>query len=246
MRTMGWISTAGIAVLAACGSNGGDVSGPPNNTPPVANFGVTCTGLACTFTDSSTDAEGSIAAWKWDFGDGNTATDQSPVHTYAAAQSYNVGLTVTDGAGATNSITKAAAPTAPTADLVCTDATVGGTPAICTLTLPVGASVQATLSNRTPCQAVGDVFAFTAPVADTLTADGCSAPIGTQVTLPASPAGTQVAINIQSGLAQYTTAVQVGGQYPAWTLNVEDAVGAPFPPDFTDMVVTLTVLPSGT
>jgi hypothetical protein len=39
------------------------------------------------------------------------------------------------------------------------------------------------------------------------------------------------------------TAVQVSGQYPEWTLVGEDAVGAPFPTDFADMGVTLTVLP---
>jgi hypothetical protein len=30
-----------------------------------------------------------------------------------------------------------------------------------------------------------------------------------------------------AGLTQYMTAVQVSGQYPEWTLTVEDAVGAP-------------------
>jgi hypothetical protein len=42
------------------------------------------------------------------------------------------------------------------------------------------------------------------------------------------------------------TAVQVSGAYPEWTIAVEDAVGAPFPPDFADMTVTLTALPTGT
>jgi PKD repeat protein len=234
-----------MVVLAACGdSNGGDVNEPPANTPPVAKFGVSCEQLTCTFSDSSSDAEGSIKTWLWDFGDGNSAPDQNPVHDYAAAQTYSATLTVTDSGGATNSVTKPVDVQAPTADLTCTNATVAGGAATCTLTLPQAAGIRAVSTDATPCEAEGDVFAFTAPVVDTLTADGCNAPVGTQVELAASPAGTQVTFEIKSGLTQYMTAVQVTGQYPEWNLAIEDAVGAPFPPDFADMAVTLTVLPS--
>jgi PKD repeat protein len=253
MRSTGWILAAGVVLLAACGGdNGGDIQGPstnppppPENMPPTANFGVSCAQLVCTFTDSSNDPDGSIKSWNWDFGDGSTAPDQNPVHTYAAAQTYNVVLTVTDSAGATGTVTKPAEPQAPTADLVCTDATAAGGVATCSVTLPVAAAVRAVVDDHVPCEAVGDVFAFSAPVVDTLTADGCVAPAGTQVELPSSPAGTTVTFEIKSGLAQYMTAVHISGQYPEWTLNVEDAVGAPFPPDFVDMIVTLTVVPGG-
>jgi PKD repeat protein len=247
MRSTEWIPAAGVVVLAACGGgNGGDIQGPPSNTPPTANFGVSCTQLTCTFTDSSTDAEGSIKAWSWNFGDGSAGTDRNPVHDYASAQAYNVTLTVTDSAGATDSVTKQASPQPVTADLTCTNAAAPGGTATCTFTLPQAAVIQAVSIDSSPCEAHGDVFAFTAPVADTLTADGCFMPVGTQVSLPASPAGTPVSIDLRSGLPQYSTAVQVTGQYPEWTLSVEDAVGAPFPPDFADMVVKLTVQPSGT
>ena len=246
MRSIGWIPAAGVVLLAACGGgNGGDITNPPTTTPPVANFGVNCAQLTCTFTDSSTSTEGSIKAWAWNFGDGSTGTDQNPVHDYAAAQPYNVTLTVTDSAGATDSVTKQANPQPITADITCTDATAPGGIATCTFTLPQTAAIQAASIDSSPCQAHGDVFAFTAPVADTLTTDGCFMPVGTQVTLPASPAGTQVAIAIRSGLPQYSTAVEVNGQYPEWTLQVEDAVGAPFPEDFADMTVKVTVQPSG-
>ena len=39
--------------------------------------------------------------WSWDFGDGNTSTEQNPIHTYNAAGQYEVILTVTDS-GATD------------------------------------------------------------------------------------------------------------------------------------------------
>ena len=76
------------------------------NTPPVANFGFTTSGLTATFTDSSTDAGGSIAARSWNFGDGTTSTLVNPVKTYAAAGTYTVALTVTDNGGLTNTVTK--------------------------------------------------------------------------------------------------------------------------------------------
>jgi PKD repeat protein len=41
--------------------------------------------------------------WSWSFGDGDTSSSQHPLHTYAAAGTYNVSLTVTDDEGAVDS-----------------------------------------------------------------------------------------------------------------------------------------------
>lgn len=76
--------------------------GGGTNVPPVANFSVVTSGLTATFTDSSTDSDGSIASHAWNFGDGSTSTATSPSHTYTAAGTYTVSETVTDNAGATN------------------------------------------------------------------------------------------------------------------------------------------------
>ncbi|TCV92324.1 sedolisin-B [Luteibacter rhizovicinus] len=78
------------------------VSGGGTNVPPVANFSVVTSGLTATFTDSSTDSDGSIASHAWTFGDGGTSTAASPSHTYAAAGTYTATETVTDNGGATN------------------------------------------------------------------------------------------------------------------------------------------------
>ncbi|MCX6582613.1 MAG: PKD domain-containing protein [Candidatus Aminicenantes bacterium] len=93
------------------------------NLPPVANFTFTTSYLTATFTDTSTDPDGSVVAWSWNFGDGGTSTLRDPVHTYAAAGTYNVTLTVTDNDGATNPITKPVTVTAPTLQMYVYDIT---------------------------------------------------------------------------------------------------------------------------
>lgn len=73
------------------------------NNPPVASFSYSSSNLTVSFDGSgSSDSDGSIAAWSWDFGDGNMASGTLVNHTYAAAGSYNVSLTVTDNDGATD------------------------------------------------------------------------------------------------------------------------------------------------
>ncbi|WP_157754107.1 proprotein convertase P-domain-containing protein [Lysobacter capsici] len=85
--------------------DGLDSGGGPVNTPPVANFTSTTSGLTATFTDSSTDSDGSIASRSWNFGDGTTSTATNPTKTYSAAGTYSVTLTVTDNGGASNTKT---------------------------------------------------------------------------------------------------------------------------------------------
>lgn len=84
----------------------GSYSAPTSNQPPVANYSFTSSGLTANFTDTSTDADGSIASRTWDFGDSSFGNTTNPAHTYAAAGTYSVKLSVTDNAGATNSVTK--------------------------------------------------------------------------------------------------------------------------------------------
>ena len=78
----------------------------PGNNPPVADFTFSCTDLSCDFTDASTDSDGSITDWEWDFGDGSSSTAQNPGHVFAAAGTYSVTLMVTDDQGDSDSITK--------------------------------------------------------------------------------------------------------------------------------------------
>ena len=76
------------------------------NQLPVAGFSYVSNNLFTTFTDSSTDADGSIVTRNWNFGDGTSSSATSPSKTYTAAGTYTVVLTVTDNAGGVDTETK--------------------------------------------------------------------------------------------------------------------------------------------
>lgn len=82
----------------------GDVSNQPPTAIPNADVLSGSAPLIVTFDSSqSNDADGVIAAYAWDFDDGNSSPDPNPVYTYNRAGSFTVNLTVTDDRGATNS-----------------------------------------------------------------------------------------------------------------------------------------------
>jgi uncharacterized delta-60 repeat protein len=72
--------------------------------PPTAVFSYAPsspkTGEAVSFDGAaSSDPDGAVSSYSWDFGDGSSATGATPSHAYAAAGSYTVRLTVTDDSG---------------------------------------------------------------------------------------------------------------------------------------------------
>jgi gliding motility-associated-like protein len=74
------------------------------NPLPTANFvsDTVCHGVPTAFTDNSIDA----VAWNWDFGDGNSSTQQHPSHVYGTAGTYNATLIVFNSAGCSDTLTK--------------------------------------------------------------------------------------------------------------------------------------------
>lgn len=102
-RGMGYYASQGSASVA--GDETQDFTFPPfcmtPVNPPVAEFSATPTTVSCPqvvqFTDQSTEI---AQTWAWDFGDGNTSTQQNPTHIYYAAGTYDVQLIVTNTLGA--------------------------------------------------------------------------------------------------------------------------------------------------
>lgn len=73
------------------------------NRPPIAVGSVNCDGLACAFDGSaSTDPDGDVAEFLWDFGDGTYGAGPTAAHTYASGGVYAATLIVTDGNGLTS------------------------------------------------------------------------------------------------------------------------------------------------
>ncbi len=71
---------------------------------PTASFNTSsasvCINSTVLFNDLSANQP---TTWAWDFGDGTTATNQSPSHVYATPGTYTVTLTVTNAAGSNTS-----------------------------------------------------------------------------------------------------------------------------------------------
>lgn len=78
----------------------GKTSAPEENQAPHAAFSYTVDGLSVQFADASTDADGSIVARHWDFGDGTSSDEADPRKTFADGGSHLVALTGTDDDGA--------------------------------------------------------------------------------------------------------------------------------------------------
>jgi YVTN family beta-propeller protein len=77
--------------------------------PPLASFtdARARPGVPLAFNASaSSDPDGSIARYNWDFGDGQTAADgdSTPSHTYTKPGSYQVKLTLTDNEGCSTAL----------------------------------------------------------------------------------------------------------------------------------------------
>ncbi|MGB3731830.1 PKD domain-containing protein [Microbacterium sp.] len=77
------------------------------DVPPTAAFTAVSTALRVSVDGgASSDGDGPIAAYSWDWGDGSTpGTGATAVHTYAAAGTYHITLQVTDGGGQTATVT---------------------------------------------------------------------------------------------------------------------------------------------
>ena len=93
------------------------------NAQPTADFTTGVNGNIVSFTNNSTGG----TSYSWDFGDGNTSTDENPTHTYAMDGTYDVTLNVTNDCGTVMVMTSVVITTAPTVAFT-TDITTGCAP----------------------------------------------------------------------------------------------------------------------
>ena len=70
---------------------------------PIAYFTYLIDGSLVTFSDASTDSNGIITTWYWEFGDNQYSVAPNPAHEYEKGGHYTVKLTVTDNDGETDS-----------------------------------------------------------------------------------------------------------------------------------------------
>jgi PKD repeat protein len=81
----------------------------PGNTAPTAGFTIgSRSGLDVIFADTSIDADGdeTITQWSWNYGDDGESIVQNPTHTFSAAGTYSVTLTVTDNMGEIDTVSQ--------------------------------------------------------------------------------------------------------------------------------------------
>lgn len=193
------------------------ITGAPTggNTPPTANFTFTTAGLTASFTDTSTDSNGSIAARSWNFGDGSTSTAQNPTRTYAAAGTYTVTLTVTDNGGATATTSKQVTVTSSVTKTF-TNAT--------RVPIPDNRPAGITSTINVPDSLRISQLSVTVNITHTF--------IGDLIVKLTSPTGTVVTLHNRTGgstdnLRQTYTPANFNGQLSpgAWKLSVSDNAG---------------------
>jgi PKD repeat protein len=224
------------------------VTTPPVPAAPGAKFTINCLSLDCVFTDTSTYGAGSVFQSRlWDFGDGVTLAATNPAsHKYADKfESYTVKLTVTDAAGKVSTNIQNVSVSPPATTVNCAG---GG----CVLNLTQAASVTATIVSS-ECSAKGNQVVITAPVQQTMFADGCADPVGVAVPVNNGgnkfAAGTNIEVAVLSGLSGTTglvfpPSIRVTGDFAkGWTLTFDDGSGGSGEPDFNDLVILIKATP---
>jgi PKD repeat protein len=224
----------GITELGtACSQDGNS----PSNTPPAAAFTPSCAFLVCTFANGSSDEDGQVTAYNWDFGDGAAAaTTKDAQHTYSAANTYTVSLTVTDNDGAANGVTKsvqvsAQANAPPSADftsscteLACsfTDLSNDGDGTVVGFHWDFGDGTEAATQNSTHAYASAGTYVVVLTVTDD---SGAASSLSHQVSVTGPQASGQATIGLSPTRLSFIYYVLRRLQPPSQTLTIANLGG---------------------
>lgn len=186
-----------------------NIDGDLTNSAPIADFNSNvqeiCEGNTVTFTDNS---NGSPTSWLWDFGDGNTSTQQNPTHTYSTAGTYTVTLTATNGFGSDDQIYT---------NLITVNGPVTYNQS---LTICDGESVTVGTSTYTVGGSYTDVL--TGPT-------GCDSTVNTQITVNQLP--TVTAVSPQDTVCENASAFAMSGSPVGGAFSGSGMSGATFFPN---------------
>ena len=220
------------------------------NQPPVAAFTSSCSGLTCTFTSTGSDPDGSIAGYEWTFGDGASATTQSPSHTYTTGGTYTVTLTVTDNQGAAASASQSVGVNTPdqppvanfvsdcpglTCNFTSTSSDADGTIAGYSCTFGDGASSIA--QNPSHTYTAGGSYTVTLTATDN---QGATNAVSKNVTVNQPPVATQLAFTVQPSNTTVGSAIS-----PPVRVSAQDGVGNTDPSFNRTISIALGANPSG-
>ena len=166
----------------------------PNQAPTAVITGPTSgvAGASLTFSGSqSSDPDGSIVSYAWDFGDGQSGTGASVTKTYANAGTYSVRLTVTDAQAATATRVQtvtitASAPTTGSISGVVSSSAGGGLAGVTVTVAGGGTAVTGTSGAYT----ITNVAAGSRSVSVSGLPAGCTAPANQSTTVTAGAAST--------------------------------------------------------
>jgi PKD repeat protein len=221
--------------LGATGTLAGTVTvaaPPPGNQSPVAVWSSTVDGLSVSFDGSgSSDPDGSIVSYAWDFGDGTTGTVANPTKVYSAAGTYTVSLTVTDNLGATGTlagtVTVAAPPPGNQSPVAVWSSTVDGLSvsfdgsgssdpdgSIVSYAWDFGDGTTGTVANPTKVYSAAGTYTVSLTVTDNLGATGTLA--GTVTVAAPPPAGLVAQDDFARTVTNGWGSAPLGG---AWSLN---------------------------
>jgi len=192
-------TATGTTVVQTVAQALGNTAPPPVNQTPTAAFTSMAQNLTVSFDGStSTDPDGTVASYSWDFGDGSAAgTGAKPQHIYAAAGTYQAKLTVTDNQGGVGSVTHPVTVTAPAATA----------PAVPTGVSAVAGNASATIRWTAPSNGGAAITSYTVtPHAGTVAQ--------TPVTVTGTPPATTATI---TGL--------VNGTAYTFTVSATNAIG---------------------